>query len=305
MKCLDNEHQRINISRLAQKVINQDKVVFSALNNVYSDNGFINEILRIYLDNSCEDYELDHELANAQGTSKEYRISQKTLESLNSFIEILGEDDELNIAYHRTTSFLKSILENYARLPYLQREQLFHKKITEIIEDAIKRKRNLHVTTFKETVDVSPFEIIPSKEGTFSYLIGFDSNEQIHSIRISQIKNIKPFGKMHLPPEYQLVETKEKLAEYGATFIEDPICNIKIRFLTEHAKQSYEYSIIHRPIHNKIIDEEKMIYQFACSLRQAEFFFFRFAGVIDILEPQELKDWFINKYKLGLETLTK
>lgn len=99
------------------------------------------------------------------------------------------------------------------------------------------------------------------------------------------------------------MKINEDLAEFGPTFIEDDIQEIVIRFLSNSARQSYEYSIIHRPIHNEVIDGKRNIYKFRCSLKQAEFFFFRFAGDIEILSPDELKAWFIDMYQKGLKSL--
>jgi len=192
-------------------------------------------------------------------------------------------------------------MESYARLPFIQRERFILSDTINDIDTAISKNKMVTVITFNKTHNISPYAIIPSKENAFSCLIGYTEEGKIKSIRISQIKSINPHDKRKLPKEDVINAMNDLLAEYGATFIEEEVVDVQIQFLTTSARQSYEYSIIHRPVHTKILDDEKNIFLFRCSLKQAKYFFFRFAGEVKIIAPTELRDWFVEQYKAGLE----
>ena len=89
------------------------------------------------------------------------------------------------------------------------------------------------------------------------------------------------------------------MSEFGATFITQPIIEVKVKF-TEKGLESYKYSVIHRPIH--IAAEDNNVLIFRCSEMQALYFFFRFAKDAEIIEPLSLRNSFRQLYREGLET---
>lgn len=295
------EQIRIYLSPLALKVIEQDVIIFSAGNQL-TITGYINKIIFLYLNNDCEDFLLNRDLSNLiDGESKLFRFSKKSMQEYNDSIDYLNKKfSDMN-----RSTFFKTLLETYTRLSFIQRESFFLKETIEEIEKAIRLKKLIKVATHNRNEDISPFEIISSKEGVFSYLIGFNCNGNVKSIRLSHIQSAKLHDSSRLPKESILEKVNEQINEYGATFLEEKPVEIVICFLSLNAEQSYKFSILHRPFHVKVLNEEDRIYQFFCSLKQAEFFFFRFAGEIEIIKPLELKKWFINKYKNGLNVLSK
>lgn len=291
-----SEHIRINISKLAYKIIQQDLTIFSFTEKL-TFNSFINKLIYLYVKNSCESYVVIPGLVKIKGTSYELRFNKDAMDEYNDSI------DDLNKKYDfpRTTQFFKGILESYARLPFAKREIVLLQDYIDDINKAINNKKMIKLKTHNLDVEIIPYKIVRAKEGTFSYLIGFDQDIKVHAIRISHIRYLKLFGKAPKIPEKILINTDEMIAEYGPTFVEEPMQDVEIQFLTDKARIGYEYSIIHRPIHTSIIDPEKNIYLFKCSLKQAEYFFFRFAGEIKILKPIELRDRIVNAYKAGIE----
>jgi len=146
------------------------------------------------------------------------------------------------------------------------------------------------------SIVVTPISIVPSKEGTFQYLIGKEKSS-ILSIRLSRIEQIKIFGKSARISETELHQINADLSESGATFITEPKVKIKVKFSAKGLK-SYEYSVIHRPLHIDI--ENNNTYVFHCSEKQALYFFFRFASDVEILEPLSLRNKMRDLYQAGL-----
>ncbi|MCF0217629.1 MAG: WYL domain-containing protein [Malacoplasma sp.] len=294
---LINEHTRINISKLAHKIIMQDLTIFSFTKD-WNQNKFINEIIYLYLKNFYTPYEVNFDFLKFKGDSKEMRLNKKTI---NEYEDLECKIHE-KYQFERPSQFFKAIVETYARLSFTDRENINLQDCIEKIEKAISEKNKVIIKTYKlNNLELIPYKIFCAKEGPFSYLIGFDNNDNIRSIRISQIESIRKSGNFKKITEEKLIDLEEKIAEFGATFAEELIEDVKIQFLTQDAENSYAYSIIHRPIHTEILDKEKRIYLFKCSLKQAEFFFFRFAGDIKILEPDSLRNKFIANYKKAIK----
>lgn len=291
-----SEHIRINISKLAYKIIQQDLTIFSFIEKL-NFNGFINKLIYLYIKNSCESYVMIPELVKIKGNSYELRFNKDAMDEYNDSVYDLNKKYD----FPRATQFFKGILESYARLPFAKREIVLLQDYIDIINKAISNKKMIKLKTHNLDVEIIPYKIVRAKEGTFSYLIGFDQDTKVHAIRISHIRYLKLFGKASKILEEILINTDEMIAEYGPTFVEEQIQNVEIQFLTKEAKVGYEYSVIHRPIHTSIIDSEKNIYLFKCSIKQAYYFFFRFAGEIKILKPVELRDKIVNAYKAGIE----
>ena len=201
---------------------------------------------------------------------------------------------------YTVTQFIKCMIESYARTSFLEREKLILKKaVIEPIENAIHRNKAIKINFAGTDIEISPYKIVPSKEGTFQYLVG-TVNGEWKSYRLSRIKFLKTKGRAILPATDMV---NEILAEFGATFFGEQLIDIKIRF-TSKGLLRYNYSVIHRPVHVKVEIDAKtndFIYIFHCSEKQALYFFFSFANDVEILEPLSLRQRFIDLYRRGYE----
>ena len=201
---------------------------------------------------------------------------------------------------YSVTQYIKCLLESYARINFLDREKLILKKtVIEPIENAIRQNKAIRIKFSNQLIELSPYKIVPSKEGTFQYLVGVVDGKWA-AYRLSRIKFLKTKGKAVFPATEQI---DEALAEFGPTFFGEPTIDIKIRF-TRKGLLRYEYSVIHRPIHTRIESDAKGngdIYVFHCSEKQALYFFFSYADDVEILEPLSLRQRFIDMYRHGYE----
>lgn len=288
-----SDHIRIALSSLAQKILESDRTIFGASANSNLTYGTL--INRIII-NFDDDFSLDESLFCLHGNemSRIIRLKNEAIDILSS---IKPKKYLTTIHNPNTSKYIKCLLETFARLPFIEREKLILKTdIIHHIETALKNQKKLQLLYIGNSHLITPICIAPSKEGTFQYLIG-EENTALVSFRLSRIEKIRATGKASLVSESMKKEVVENLSEFGATFITAPKTVIKVRF-TDDGLKSYEYSVIHRPMHVAI--EENDIYVFNCSELQALYFFFRFAKDAEIIEPQSLRDKFRSLYRDGL-----
>lgn len=288
-----NDHVRITLSTLAQKVLNSDRIIFGASANSKMTYGtLINKIIINYDD----DFALNENLLKLHN-EEESRI----VHLQNDTVAIL---DALNPHYYlekisnpNISKYIKCLLETFTRLPFIEREKLILKKdIIQHIEIALNTCKKLQLVYNKKTSLITPICIATAKEGTFQYLIGEDDSKRV-SFRLSRIEKIRVKGIASPVSEDTKNKLMEDLSEFGATFVTVPNTAIKVRF-SPKGLESYKYSVIHRPMH--VAEEDGNILVFNCSEMQALFFFFRFAGDVEILEPLSLRNKFRDLYLAGL-----
>ena len=293
MNDFDCNHIRVNLSNIARKVIENDSILFGASSNSKLTFGsLINRIIQ----NFDDDFEVneDYLALRSEGQGKLVYLQGEVVDILNG-VRLSGY--LRNVASPTVPKFVKCLLESFARLPFIEQEKLILKNdIIKPICAAIENRKRLRLRFKGETMELTPISIAPAKEGTFQYLIGL-ADENLKSIRLSRIEKVKLIGKADRTPEKLKAKIDEDLSEFGPTFIMAPPVTIKVRF-TDNGLDSYKYTVMHRPMHCAI--EEGNVYVFQCSEMQALYFFFRFAGDAEILEPQSLRDKFRDLYQAGL-----
>ena len=290
-----NEHINLNITHLAQKVLDSDRLLLgTAQEKGLSFGTIVNTIISSY-DN---DFPLTESLIKKKDyqSHKKMRLSRSAMDELTYY-----EENAYPLGgKYSVTQYIKCLLESYARINFLDREKLILKKtVIEPIENAIRQNKAIRIKFSNQLIELSPYKIVPSKEGTFQYLVGAVDGKWA-AYRLSRIKFLKTKGKAVFPATEQI---DEALAEFGPTFFGEPTIDIKIRF-TRKGLLRYEYSVIHRPIHTRIESDAKGngdIYVFQCSEKQALYFFFSYADDVEILEPLSLRQRFIDMYRHGYE----
>lgn len=296
------DHVNVNLTTLAQKVLESDRIIFEmAADSHLSRTQLVNTLIK----NFDNDFKLESSLLKLRdkGMYFKVRLNIDTIKLIN------GDNDyKANLQAIRdwtVPQFIKCLLETYARLPFIEREKyLLKNSIIEPIENAIFRKRVLSVTYNYDTFRVTPICIAPSKEGTFQYLVCLLEDGRIWTFRLSRLQKVKALKEAKPVSEELRKHIDEELSEFGPTFIKEKKVIVKVR-LTQRGASSYMYSVIHRPIHFDIEHlsngrDAEDVFVFRCSEMQALYFFFRFAGEAEILEPKSLRDKFRDMYQAGL-----
>jgi predicted DNA-binding transcriptional regulator YafY len=214
--------------------------------------------------------------------------------------------------------YMGAVFEEYAMLPFVERERMYSHSLFESIEDAIEFKRAINIIY---TQDKVPYFVIPhfletDKLSMYNYLVGYarragsqDKTLSIHSFRLSKIHSVEI--DRHLKPGLgelssnqraeQLARIKKSREKLGTMFIsdEDKTTQIEVR-LTPKGKQKYIEQVHMRPS-GQLKPDSDDVYIFICPQRQAEYYFWKFGDDAEVLSPPALREKFSAKYKEALE----
>ncbi len=76
--------------------------------------------------------------------------------------------------YARRGEYIKCVIEEYARLPYIQRERVSFSLFIEEIETAIHAERQLRIVMNRDKAySIYPYKILPAPLSTANYLVGY------------------------------------------------------------------------------------------------------------------------------------
>ena len=226
--------------------------------------------------------------------SKEKSSIQFNLNKESSLIyyDVLRDNNAQN-----ESEFMRSLLIRYATNPKNKRELFIFKESVERINLAIKDKKNVYITFNDDRkVKVSPYHIGSSDLEIANYIFCYDfSEEKYKNYKLSYLK--------------QVYTTSEVAKWEDSDYIEDVIKNfdpflskgqvIKVR-LSENGKKLLKTIKINRP---KLISEDGDLFEFEASDEQIKRYFSYFFDEATVIEPIELKEWFIEKYENALKNL--
>ena len=226
--------------------------------------------------------------------SKEKSSIQFNLNKESSLIyyDVLRDNNAQN-----ESEFMRSLLIRYATNPKNKRELFIFKESVERINLAIKDRKNVYITFNDDRkVKVSPYHIGSSDLEIANYIFCYDfSEEKYKNYKLNYLK--------------QVYTTSEGAKWEDNDYIEDVIKNfdpflskgqiIKVR-LSENGKKLLKTIKINRP---KLISEDGDLLEFEASDEQIKRYFSYFFDEATVIEPIELKEWFIEKYENALKNL--
>ncbi len=241
-----------------------------------------------------------------KGNSKLYHINDKN-------VEYLTEDCDENQYYSRPGLYIRSVIEEYCSLPFIERERIYRKNVYETIERAIAEKRILKVKADyygkNQLFYVYPYKILPDSFHTQSYLTCYSrkANEE------EKDKIVASFSMARINPPTVLTKTfhlnqsekdniEHQISNYSPAYLVGKPELIKIR-LTKRGKQIYQSRIYSRPDKIEALSTDN-IYVFDCTQRQIFNFFFSFGGEAEIISPKNLREYFQNTLGNALKQYT-
>jgi predicted DNA-binding transcriptional regulator YafY len=218
--------------------------------------------------------------------------------------------------------YMGAVFEEYAMLPFVEREKIYYHDLFECIEDAIEFKRAINIVY---TQDKVPYYVVPhfletDKLSMYNYLVGYARHASspmqslsIHSFRITKIhtaeidRHSKPMlgelsDSQRAEQRARIKKSREKL---GTMFISDEEKTARIEVkLTHKGKQKYIEQVHMRPSgYLKANSDDEYI--FTCPHRQAEYYFWKFGKDAEILSPPALREKFSTQYKEALDLYDK
>lgn len=216
----------------------------------------------------------------------QFNLNKKNLEGYYNFLE------ENNI--QNESEFFREILIEYASLGKKKRECFLFKDIVERINYSIKEKRIIKIVFRDEkNIEVEPYLIESSKLEVMNYLFCYNLREgKWKNYKIKYIKSI------YIKNASFKLRDKEFIDKMKENF--DPFISfgqyIKIK-LTTGGKKIFNEIETNRP---QVIKIDKDEYILECSHEKAKRYFSFFLDEVEILEPQDLREWFKEKYRKAL-----
>ena len=226
--------------------------------------------------------------------SKEKSSIQFNLNKESSLIyyDVLRDNNAQN-----ESEFMRNLLIRYATNPKNKRELFIFKESVERINLAIKDKKNVYITFNDDRkVKVSPYHIGSSDLEIANYIFCYDfSEEKYKNYKLNYLKQV------YTTSEGAKWEDNDYIEDVSKNF--DPFLSkgqvIKVR-LSENGKKLLKTIKINRP---KLISEDGDLFEFEASDEQIKRYFSYFFDEATVIEPIELKEWFIEKYENALKNL--
>ena len=211
-----------------------------------------------------------------KGESKLYHIN-------NSNVEYLLEDCDENQYYSRPGLYLRSIIEEYCSLPFIERERVYRKNIYEIIERACQEKRILKIKADyygkEQLFYVYPYKIMPDPLRTQAYLVCYsrkaedeEKDKIVASFSMARINTPTMLTKTFHLNKQEVANIESQISKHSPAYLVGKPEQIAVK-LTKKGKQSYQSRLYSRPEKIESLSSDD-IYVFNCTQQQIFNFFF-------------------------------
>lgn len=265
---------RVTIPTFITKVIKTDAEDFG-----YTPNGFYNEIFRIY---AKKKKELEPVQKSKNNDIIQFNLNKDNCELYVSILRMYETQVE--------SEFWKRVLYNYIDMPKYKREMIIFQDTIDQIEYAIKKNLKIEVKYKGELRILEPYFIKYAGGESRNYLHAYsDKSNGYRNYRLTSIKVLRVLEEKQEHNDKKYIENIKNnfdpFLSYG--------CETKVR-LTEHGIKHYDTVITNRPEVKEIHGD---VYTFHCSPENAKIYFPHFMDEAEILEPQELREWFKGRYE--------
>ena len=329
-----NYKQHVNINEHAWEIIANDILVFNNMPERVNYNGFFNRILINCIKSSRFTLACRFEVLNGQYKELILRNMNVTDPDMAQVIErmrdifIQKQISDLNYDLMKSKGhqfsiklqirakdylalsedsryfdghlgrYLKFIFEEYAKLPNIEREQIYflekYEKIKEAIDDF-----NILKIIVKDRKDIFfPYCIRSDNDNMFNYVAGFTINEnygaksddklRVTSYRLSNLNIIEKLnGQKYKITKLDKIMIETAIKKKEIRFLFGETTKIKI-YMTKEGVRKYQYMIHQRPKYYSVHKKER-VYEFHCTERQIINYFFKFGEDAIVLEPEGLR----------------
>lgn len=239
------------------------------------------------------------------GETKKIRLKDSNQDAL-----ILTDESEYinNGDYKNAGKYIKAILEDYALQSFSKRESIIFSKTIGIFNESIQKEKMLKLTYESASGTTSvlrlkPYKIIVDKRNGYNYcvVLTYDSNNEkyrpypLRLYRIKEAPEPKQLAQHSHITKDEEKDIKSRIQKYGVAYIQGNEKDIIRVELTPEGEKLYN-SIFHlRPkyMHH---NPGTNIYEFDCSAKQIENYFFQFGKEAYISDPIEVREAFFQRY---------
>ncbi len=341
---IDNSEQkiRVSLSERARIVINDDMFMFS----VSSPATFINKVFENYHETAKSSVSL---FLSAKRDEYQYALSQSSLSAkaqetaIASLLsrdetQVLGEvngylnDKSFSKLYHlnkknseflvsdrcipdeiykgKASAYIKSILEEYAAKPFIERVRIYKREVFDSIERAcsLNELMEISVTTRDDgpnTFLVHPYKIISDLMNTQEYLVCYTRRpdespkaKRPASFAMSRLDTPKLLKQKSFISADDIKKLEKNIKELSPAFLLGEAKEIMVK-LTAKGKQIFNNKLYSRPVLDKTVSSDNE-YVFYCSEFQAINYFLPFGAEAEIIAPKSLRDEIKRIYQSAL-----
>ena len=296
---LSDRRQRVNLSDEAYNTIMSDRFTFAS-DKVISYSKIICRVFMMFVERSAvrrNPTKIEDLLRK-----KPSQAQTKTPSLRNEVLEYLLLPDIYNILNNKPFNgspgqFIKCVVEEYAELPFIERERIYFGDVYNTITENINKL--LRVTTGCVTLLVKPYQIMTDKQSVYNYLVGYASTFKspevfkATSLRLSRIKSLIVEHNEPTNLDFFEIEYLRKcILEKDVPYIKNQMCDLSVE-LSEKGKNLFNTIVFQRP---KVVSINGNVYTFYCTETQAEFYFFKFGPEAKILKPVNLIKTFAERY---------
>ena len=334
--------QRISmsLSEDAFSVIESDMEVFMNARNL---DGFINRVIHNYKDISdasislAEQRERDKYINWLKSINDNSKVSEQELKTIDKLVSAYTNDltvrmnaypngiqlkprinnenyDDLEMGssdfleemyYQREGRYIKALMEEYAALPFFEREGIYFKDTIETINHAIDAGNVIKIKYINRKQDhtaltIRPYKIVSSSLLRYHYLIALPSNrgekQDILSLRLSRIEGIRILSRTSHITTKEKACINEKIRNNGIQFIVSNDSEIIVRLTADGYKLFKSILYLRpRPISITPCGDYRDL-TFICAEEQIKNYFFQFGKEALIQQPEALRSWFFTRY---------
>ena len=244
------------------------------------------------------------EMMKVKDVSKLYHINNENTDYL------LNECEEDDFYKDRAGLFIKCLLEDYARLPFIEREQIYRKEVFELVEKACQTGTLMQVRTkvnnINQTFIVYPYKILPDTLNSQLYLACYTrkpdaspKEKREASFSMARLEKPKLLKQTSFLSNSDREKLEKNIAQRSIVYLLSEVAEIHVK-LTETGKRFFHNRIVSRPIKNDELSTDNE-YVFFCTEEQAFLYFFPFGKEAEIISPASLRERVIKGYKSACE----
>ena len=185
------------------------------------------------------------------------------------------------------SEYFRNMFSSYAALPQDEREKIVFRPQYEALEEAVRQKRMVFLTTHasERGVEVSPFRITTSREELHCYLLAGQGGACI-PLRLSRILSVTMLAQEAAFSQDQL-DTFARMLAYGPQFQYAKREEEVLVQFTARGMDMFSKMYVHRPVPVRV---ENNSYFFACSHQQLFQYLVRFGKDAYVVRPASLRE---------------
>ena len=257
--------------------------------------GLSSNDIKVFIDELLNQYKADLEKRKEYDSTeilvtKQMDIRGNILDIITS-IDSLGYDS-LENPNPTPTKYFFAVINEYANLPLVKREQIFYKDEINAFRNAIRDERwcKFKLKGHKSFLTFSPYKISLGTNNQYTYIIGNLDNDKKISYRISSI-DFLTFSILESKCKRTKAEKEafdKEIKTKSIEFISSDIIEAKVK-LDNNGMKIFKKISTNRPNFKKDKFPNNVV-TFEASLTQIQFYLKYLGDTYQILEPKELKD---------------